>query len=196
MESKLNLHRSQENVKTWCWKTKHDVIYNGYTWLSTLCDNTQTYGVYTATRTHTQTQQASFSHTHIWLISCSAEKCSFVLPTYGEEQLFEWRGQLKPQKAGSEHVKMTLLWLKQFLNLKWVRCVCAWCVHAPIKGSNSVPNQINLSTLIGSLVLSYVETISEDNAVVAERKELLSTLCVSLSLSLFFFPSGGNTWRT
>lgn len=64
------------------------------------------------------------------------------------------------------------------------------CVYVPIKGSNFVPNQISLSTLVGSLVLSYVETISTDNTVVV-WKEPLSTRSVFLS----FFPPGENTWR-
>lgn len=57
-----------------------------------------------------------------------------------------------------------------------------------MKGSNFAPNQINSSTLVGSLVLRYVETISEDEAVVAGKKELLPTVFLHLS---FFYP----LWR-
>lgn len=58
-------------------------------------------------------------------------------------------------------------------------CVCVTCANISTKWGNFVPDPINLSTLAGSLVLSYVETISADNTVVAERKEALYTLCFS-----------------
>ena len=115
MKSNLNLDKSQEVVsqsKTWCCETKNSVIYNHYIILSTLCDSTQTlWCLYR--RTHT--------HTHIWLISSSAEKCSFVLQTSREEQIFErWT---ETTVHASESVKR--LRLKYIFESSRVRSVCA-----------------------------------------------------------------------
>ncbi len=151
---------------------RHFQHWYGY-WNHSICD------VYT----DTQTKQALFSYSHTFGSLATLQKNAYLSCLQRKAAICV---------EGSTETRLSLnmsIWghcgEKKILNLAKM-CACVMC----IKFNNSIPNQINWSTLAGSLVLSYVETVSEAMWFLRRR---------SRANSVFFFaivPSGESTWRT